>query len=136
MRGKPDNPRLIREEIEPAAAVETLGGECDYLFLDTAPALLEQVELAVEAADFVLIPILASAFDLIAARAVVGLCGDHRKSFAFVLNRENPRREIINTSAGAHLKRLGAILAEHVQDRAAYVSSTRQGQDRPGASGR
>jgi cellulose biosynthesis protein BcsQ len=31
MRGKPDNPRLIGDEIEPAAAVRKLAGECDWL---------------------------------------------------------------------------------------------------------
>jgi chromosome partitioning protein len=96
MRGKPSNPRLMQDDIEPAAARCKLAGECDWLFLDTAPAMMEQVELAIEAADFVLIPVLASAFDLMAARAVVSLCGDHAKHFAFVLNRENPRREIMN----------------------------------------
>ena len=131
MRGKPDNPRLIGDDIEPAAAVRKLAGECDWLFLDTAPAMMDQVELAVQAADFVLIPVLASAFDLMAARAVVALCGEHGKPFAFVLNRENPRREIMNTSAGAHLKKLGAILDEHVQDRAAYVSALNKGKTGP-----
>src|SRR6476620_1982673 len=63
MRGKPDNPRLIREEIDPPTAVRKMAGKCDWLLLDTAPALLDQVELAVDAADFTLVPILASAFD-------------------------------------------------------------------------
>ena len=131
MRGKPDNPRLIADDIAPAAAVRKLAGECDWLFLDTAPAMMDQVELAVQAADFTLIPVLASAFDLMAARAVVAHCGEHEKAFAFVLNRENPRREIMNTSAGAHLKKLGVILDEHVQDRAAYVSALNKGKTGP-----
>jgi MinD superfamily P-loop ATPase len=88
MRGKPENPLLIRDDVEPGSAKRKLAGECDWLFLDTAPAMMDQVELAVEAADFVLIPVLASAFDLMAARAVLALCGDHDKPFAFVLNRE------------------------------------------------
>jgi chromosome partitioning protein len=131
MRGKPDNPRLIREDIEPAAATKMLAGECDWLFLDTVPAMMDQVELAVRAADFTLIPVLASAFDLMAARAVVALCGDHSKPLAFVLNRENPRREIMNTSAGVHLKKLGSILDQHVLDRAAYVSALNKGKTGP-----
>jgi chromosome partitioning protein len=56
MRGKPDNPRLIRED-EPAAAMRRLAGERDWLLLDTAPAMMDQVELAIQAADFVLIPV-------------------------------------------------------------------------------
>jgi chromosome partitioning protein len=131
IRGKPDNPRLIREEIDPATAVRKMAGKCDWLLLDTAPALLDQVELAIEAADFTLIPILASAFDLMAARAVVGLCGDLGKPFAFCLNRENARREVLNSSAEAHLRKLGVILSEHVLDRAVYVSALNKGKTGP-----
>jgi chromosome partitioning protein len=80
MRGKPENPLLIRDDTEPAGAKRNLAGECDWLFLDTAPAMMDQVELAVQAADFVLVPLLASVFDLMAARAVVALCGDHNST--------------------------------------------------------
>jgi cellulose biosynthesis protein BcsQ len=131
LRGKPSNPRLIRDEIEPTAAVHQLSGECDWLFLDTAPAMMDQVELAVEAADFVLIPVLASAFDLVAGRAVVALCGEHNRRFAFVLNRANPRRELLHSSAAIHLRKVGVLLAEHVQDRVAYVSALNKGLTGP-----
>jgi chromosome partitioning protein len=131
MRGKPDNPGLIREDIEPAAAARKLAGECDWLFLDTAPAMMDQVELAVEAADFILIPVLASAFDLVAARAVVALCEEQAKPFAFVINRENLRRELLHSSAAIHLRKLGTVLAEHVQDRGAYISAINKGLTGP-----
>jgi chromosome partitioning protein len=131
MRGKPDNPRLIRDDVEPAAAMRKLAGECDWLFLDTAPAMMDQVELAVQAADFILIPVLASAFDLVAARTVVSLCGEHDRRFAFVLNRGNPRRELLHSSAAVHLRKLGVMLVEHVQDRAAYVSALNKGLKGP-----
>jgi hypothetical protein len=52
MRGKSANPYLIRDDLDPATAVRKMAGRCDWLFLDTAPALLDQVELAVESADF------------------------------------------------------------------------------------
>lgn len=130
MRGKPDNPLLIRGDIEPAAA-RKVAAECDWLFLDTAPAMMDQVELAVEAADFVLIPVLASAFDLVAARAVVALCEDQAKAFAFVINRENLRREVLHSSAATHLRKLGTVLAEHVQDRGAYISALNKGLTGP-----
>jgi chromosome partitioning protein len=131
IRGKPDNPRLIRDDVEPAAAMRKLAGECDWLFLDTAPAMMDQVELAVQAADFILIPVLASAFDLVAARTVVSLCGEHDRRFAFVLNRGNPRRELLHSSAAVHLRKLGVMLVEHVQDRAAYVSALNKGLKGP-----
>jgi chromosome partitioning protein len=131
MRGKPANPRLLREDIEPAAAVRRLAGECDWLFLDTAPAMMDQVELAVQAADFVLIPVLASAFDLVASRAVVALCEEHHRQFTFLLNRVNPRRELLHSSATTHLRKLGVMLTVHVQDRAAYVSALNKGLTGP-----
>src|SRR4051794_33668652 len=131
MRGKPENPVLIRDDIEPAVARRKLAGECDWLFLDTAPAMMDQVELAVEAADFVLVPLQASAFDLMAARAVISLCGDHNKPFAFVLNKENTRWEGLNSSAETHLGKLGVLLGEHIQDRAVYVSALNKGKTGP-----
>jgi hypothetical protein len=66
-----------------------------------------------------------------AARAVVGICGDHSKPFAFCLNKENARREVLNTSAETHLRKLGVILAEHVLDRAVYVSALNKGKTGP-----
>ena len=131
MRGKPDNPRLIKNAIDPEDAVQSVASECDWVFLDTAPSSLEQIERAIETADFVLIPVTASAFDLMAARAVVTLCKDHNKAFAFVLNRQNARREVLNSSAEAHLRKLGPVLDEHVQDRAAYVSALNKGKSGP-----
>jgi cellulose biosynthesis protein BcsQ len=131
MRGKPDNPRLIQDDIDPATARRKLTGEREWLFLDTAPAMMDQVELAVEAADFVLIPVLASAFDLVAARGVVSLCQEQGKSFAFIVNRENPRRELLHSSAVKHLRRLGLVLDEHVQDRTAYIAALNKGLTGP-----
>jgi len=131
MRGKPDNPRLIQDDIPPEAARRKLAGERDWLFLDTAPAIMDQVELAVEAADFVLIPVLASAFDLVATRGVVSLCQEQAKSLAFVINRKNPRRELLHSSTAKHLCRLGLVLDEHVHDRTAYVAALNKGLTGP-----
>ena len=61
----------------------------------------------------------------------MALCGDHGKPFAFCLNRENARREVLNSSAEAHLRKLGVILAEHVLDRAVYVSALNKGKTGP-----
>jgi hypothetical protein len=52
-----------------------------------------------------------------------GVLRQHERRFAFVLNRENPGRETLNRSAAKLLRKLGVLLSEHVQDRAAYVSA-------------
>lgn len=131
MRGRPQNPYLIKDAADPERAIASMTGVCDWVFLDTAPCAMDQIELAVVAADFVLIPVTSSAFDLMAARAIVELCNDHEKPFAFVLNRQNARRDALNSSARAHLRKLGEVLDEGVQDRTAYVSALNKGKTGP-----
>jgi chromosome partitioning protein len=129
-RGKPTNPELIRDTT-PDEAIAQLQGRADWLFLDTAPAMLEQLEMAIEAADFVLIPVLASGLGLIAAQGVVSLCQRRGIPFAFVINRENSLRKTLNGSAANHLKKLGVLLPATLHDRAAYVSTMMHGLTAP-----
>jgi chromosome partitioning protein len=132
MRGKPANPCLISNTDDPAEAINLAREQGNaWVFLDTAPGDIDQIERVIMACDLCLIPVSASAFDLVAARTVVALCGEHDRSFAFVLNRENPRREVLNGSAAKHLRKLGSLLAEHVHDRAAYVSALNKGLTGP-----
>jgi chromosome partitioning protein len=132
MRGKPANPHLISNTVDPSEAIEIARERhCAWLIFDTAPGDIHQIDRAIMACDLCLIPVSASAFDLVAARTVVALCGEHDRRFAFVLNRENPRRGILNGSAAKHLRKLGVLLAEHVQDRAAYVSALNKGLTGP-----
>ena len=131
MRGKPSNPYLIRDVEDPERAVLSATGACDLVFLDTAPSSMDQIELAIEAADFVLIPVTSSAFDLMAARSIVDICKEHDKPFAFVLNRQNARRDALNSSARSHLLKLCEVLEESVQDRTAYVSALNKGKAGP-----
>lgn len=131
MRGKPSNPHMIRDATAPDEAVLTMTHICDWVFLDTSPSSLELIEQAICVADFVLIPVTSSAFDLMAARSVVDLCKEHSKPFAFVLNRQNARRDVLNASARAHLRKLGDVLDQDVQDRTAYVSALNKGKTGP-----
>jgi hypothetical protein len=70
-------------------------------------------------------------FDLAAVRPVVAACGAFEKPFAFVLTREHPRREALNSSAVVHLKKMGPVLTERVQERTAYVSALGLGKTGP-----
>lgn len=131
MRGKPTNPYLIKAVEDPRRAIVSVTGICDWVFLDTAPSSMDQIELAIEAADFVLIPVTSSAFDLMAARSIVDICKERDKPFAFILNRQNARRDALNASAQAHLQKLGEVLEQSVQDRTAYVSALNKGKTGP-----
>ena len=131
MRQKPDNPLLIRDADDPVEAVANLGDSFDWVFLDTPPSGMDQISRAVEASDLVVIPVQASAFDLAAVRPVVAACTELQKPFAFVLTREHPRREALNNSAAVHLKKMGLLLPERVQERTAYVSALGLGKTGP-----
>jgi chromosome partitioning protein len=132
MRGKPDNPHLVREAGDPLDVVATLASsEFSWVFLDTPPSGMDEISNAIEAAHFVLVPVQASVFDLAAIRPVVAACGELHRPFAFVLTREHPRRVALNDSAVIHLKKMGPVLAEHVQERTAYVSALGLGKTGP-----
>jgi hypothetical protein len=48
-----------------------------------------------------------------------------------VLNVENPGRKGLNSSAVVHLKKMGTVLEERVQDRTVYVSALTKGMTGP-----
>ena len=111
VRGRLDNPSLITNTDRSTPADVALRSNADWLFCDTAPAMLEQVERAIEAADYVLIPLLASALDLVAARTIVAICGELNKSFGFVLTRVNTQRETPERTASCGRGRQGRFSA-------------------------
>ena len=131
MRQKPANPKLIRDAGDPVEAVAELGEDFDWAFVDTPPSGMDEIARAIEAADFVLVPVQASAFDLAAVRPVVAACQAFDKPFAFVLTREHARREALNNSAAVHLKKMGPVLTQRVQERTAYVSALGLGKTGP-----
>jgi chromosome partitioning protein len=123
-RGKPDNPHLIRNDDDPiAVAGWNNDPDWKWVFFDTAPSGLDQIQHAIDAADFVLIPVHASAIDIAAVRPVVALCIEFKKPFAFLLNEVEPRRKRLTESGIAFLKKMGPVLDEHVQNRTSYVSA-------------
>lgn len=134
LRGKPSQPMLVRDGRDPvkeARRLRELGGVIDWAFVDTPASGFDVIERAIIAADFVLIPVQASVFDLSAVRPVAELCGDHNKPFAFVLTREQPRRDKLNSTAITHLKKLGPVLKETMAERTVYVSATAMGKTAP-----
>jgi chromosome partitioning protein len=131
LRGKPAQPMLVRDGRDPvkeARRLRDMGGTIQWAFIDTPASGMDIIERAIIAADFVLIPVQASVFDLAAVRCIAELCADHNKKFAFILTREQPRRDKLNNSAIAHLKKLGPVLEPTMAERATYVSATALGK--------
>jgi chromosome partitioning protein len=126
-RGSPDNPHLVEDAPDPVPATKALKAY-DYVLVDTAPAGLDQITRAIQAADFVLIPIRASFYDLAAVREAVTICEEQHKPFAFVLNALQPQRAKLNEEAVPYLEDLGHVLAERVEDRTAYITTAGWGK--------
>ena len=135
LRGKPNNPRCHTDSGDTAADVEALKrGGAEWIIIDTPPLDMDRIEAAIVAADFVLVPARPSVFDLHGTQAVAGLCQEHRKRFAFVLNAVDtvdPAWKGIIRSMTSGLKKLGPLLPKTIRVRAAYVSTLNAGLSGP-----
>jgi cellulose biosynthesis protein BcsQ len=129
LRGKPGNPFLHTYTGDPVMDAEALRLEgYDWIFIDTVPAMLEHIERAIEAADFVVIPTRVSMFDLAVTRAVAGFCEIHNKPFAFVLNATDPKWKKGITGAIAMLKKIGPVIPKSIRQRTVYAASLTMGR--------
>jgi chromosome partitioning protein len=123
-RGNPRNPALADAGGSPSEVVDwNHDQDWAYLFIDTPPRDIDEISEAVDAADFVIIPVHASTFDVLSSQTVAELCTDAGKPFAFLLNEVDPRQEKLTASAVSFLKKLGPVLDAQVQNRAAYVKA-------------
>lgn len=123
LRGETDNPKLIDADANSEAIELILSEGWQWCFIDTPPGLVDAIEDAIIASDFVLIPIRASAIDLLAADHVVELCKQNEKPFAFVLNAVMPQWHEMADSAAQYLRRIGPVFKSRVGMRKAYVSA-------------
>jgi chromosome partitioning protein len=99
----------------------------DYVIIDTPPAMIGFIEDAIAQATFVLIPCRASALDLVALDAVVDICKELHKPFAFVLNAVQPGRKLTKT-APAIIRKHGHVCETMIVDRTTYVAAMTVGK--------
>lgn len=86
-RGEPDNPTLFRGADRASDAVESLQlTGWDWVFLDGPPGSLIVTDDAIRSSQFVVIPMRASALDLLASQDAVRLCVDASKPYFVVFN--------------------------------------------------
>jgi chromosome partitioning protein len=89
-RGRTKNPKLFEVDATTEAVELLISEGWEWVFVDTAPAKIELIEPGIAVADFVLIPVRPSAFDIEQAAICVELCESHGKPHAFVLNHAQP----------------------------------------------
>src|SRR5262245_42578335 len=63
-RGKTKNPKLFETDATTEANELLVSEGWEWVFVDTAPAKIELIEPGIAVADFVLIPVRPSAFDI------------------------------------------------------------------------
>jgi chromosome partitioning protein len=101
----------------------------DFLILDTAPNADQTASLAARAADVVLIPCRAAAFDLEAVQTTLMLARTAGKPAYVVLNAVPPRSGGIDKEAAATLTAQGAEVAPHqLTHRAAFAHGVIDGR--------
>lgn len=133
-RGRPTNPELITWDTKRGArylptAVQRAGAlGYDLLIIDTPPAIMGIIELAVSVADFVLIPTQPAPADLVGNKAIIDLVLQAETPFAFVINRAESRGDAFVPATLAVLKPIGPIIPTVVTNRLSFRSSLGTGQ--------
>jgi chromosome partitioning protein len=132
MRGQPMNPRLVTDFESVPEEVQFLSGNgWQWLFIDTPPAGMDLIEQAVVVADFVLVPVKASAFDVNAIEAVVSMCAAHQKPFAFVLMDVDSKFDKLNRQMALALADEGPLLTARVSHKLAFAQALTGGKSGP-----
>ena len=112
---------------ELGAAIKRLGRRCDLLFIDTPPALGDDIRLALAHAHLVVIPVQPSPNDLRAVGATIRMAQDAGKRTLFVRNRSNPRFNIARETARV-LAEYGPAAEVDIGDRTDFKSAMTDGR--------
>ena len=132
-RGSVDNPKVYAGVDTVSEAVEILEGHgVDYLFIDTGPGILRNLEPSIKAADLVVIPVKASAFDLQAIDPVLEVAGESSKAYLMVLNECDTRSKKMTESAAEFLESGGhKVATQRIMQRTAYRAAATAGKSGP-----
>ena len=129
-RGRTKNPKLFEVDATTEAVELLISEGWEWVFVDTAPAKIELIEPGIAVADFVLIPVRPSAFDIEQAAICVELCESHGKPHAFVLNHAQPGK--LTKSSMDFLRQNGSTVIETpITMRQAYMAAATVGKSGP-----
>jgi chromosome partitioning protein len=136
------NLKLFKNVQDARSDVELLKEQgWNWIFIDTPPAMMEWIEMAVAAADIVLIPVRASPIDLESIDVAIEFCKSYGRPFAFVPTHYDKKWKLSSTAIpvleehaaesklGKVLKKGDEILA--LTYRQAYVGSMLAGRTGP-----
>jgi chromosome partitioning protein len=128
LRGEPENPKIFDVDLSSEAIGLLMADGWDWVIIDTPPAMLDQIEVAILNANHVIIPTRPSAVDVEAVADVVHLCKQHKRPFSFVINCVAPTWGKMADSAAEYLSNYGPVLKEQVGFRKAFASAMTGGK--------
>jgi chromosome partitioning protein len=142
-RGRTHEPPTIFTGADTASdAVEALARDgWDWVFLDTPPAFLATIQDAIEHANLAVIPLRASALDLIASEDAVVMARDAAVAHLCVINDAEPRWKTTHSARDYLLAASVPVAEAIITHRAAYLAAMSSGRsgpeiDRSGATGK
>jgi len=124
--GNKQLPELIATRAKLGSAIGRAQSQADppdLLIVDGAPGSTRFTEMAIESADFVLVPCQPTPLDAEGLVIMKEICEQAGKPFAFVLVRTHAKRQSMRDGARIFLKALGDVLDIEIADRAAYQSA-------------
>jgi chromosome partitioning protein len=126
------SPKLFRNVENARADVEILKSKgYEWIFIDTPPAMMEWIEMAVIAADLVLIPVRASPIDLEAIDPAIELCEAYGRPFGFVLTHYDPKWKLSQTAIPVLAERGKVFEDQPLSYLQAYVGAMLAGKTGP-----
>ncbi|MFA5949356.1 MAG: ParA family protein [Hyphomicrobium sp.] len=131
-RGGSQDPCIFAGSDTASSAVEALALDgWDWVFLDTPPAFVATIQDAITSAHLALIPLRASALDLIASEDAVIMARDAGIPHLCVINDAEPAWKT-TSAAREYLRAASVPVAETiVAHRAAYVAAVTSGKSGP-----
>ena len=134
LRSNHKNMELLPDKGSVADAIKSARGmDCDYLLVDSPPALMWAIEPAVKVADLVVIPCRPSPIDVESTDPIVELCEMHGVPFVFLINAATTKTGI-TVGAIKYLSedvRTGekrTVLPDIIMQRQAYLAAMASGQ--------
>lgn len=123
-----DTPVLVKAEISQLKiGLESIKKRStSFVFIDSPPAIGTVIDVLVDVADLVLIPVKPSPADLWSVARTVQLVKEKNKKFLFILNQVKSN-SAITAQAAAALSKFGPVSSAFIGDRTIFASSLTSG---------
>jgi chromosome partitioning protein len=131
-RGHSANPEIFSGADTASEAVEKLElAGWDWVFIDTPPAFVATIEDAVDNATLTIVPLRASALDLVASEDAVLIARDSGRPYLAVINDAEPRWKT-TLAAREYLQAASVPVADAIiAHRQAYLAAMTRGMTGP-----